>query len=93
MRKDNWNMALRRNVILNDTYQVRQVLTCSELAIVYVGRNRHTGTKVAIKEFFLSESSHVRRINAGCTVHPEDMADNFRNCCLRFFRKGSRCPR
>ena len=52
MRKDNWNMALQRNVILNDTYQVRQVLSSSELAIVYVGRNRHTGSKVAIKEFF-----------------------------------------
>ncbi len=52
MGKDNWNMALQRNVILNDTYQVRQVLTSSELAIVYVGRNRHTGAKVAIKEFF-----------------------------------------
>ncbi|GGH45703.1 hypothetical protein GCM10008014_07920 [Paenibacillus silvae] len=52
MKKDKWNMALQRNVILNDTYQVRQVLTSSELAIVYAGRNRHTGAKVAIKEFF-----------------------------------------
>ncbi|PQP85209.1 serine/threonine protein kinase [Paenibacillus sp. PCH8] len=52
MRKDNYKMALQRNVILNDTYQVRQVLSCSELAIVYVGRDRNTGAKVAIKEFF-----------------------------------------
>ncbi|KQY87295.1 hypothetical protein ASD24_05385 [Paenibacillus sp. Root52] len=52
MRKDNYKMALQRNVILNDTYQVRQVLACSELAIVYIGRDRNTGAKVAIKEFF-----------------------------------------
>lgn len=62
MKKDKWNMALQRNVILNDTYQVRQVLTSSELAIVYAGRNRHTGAKVAIKEFSPSIGC-VRRIN------------------------------
>lgn len=52
MRKDNCKMALQRNVIINDTYQVRQVLASSELAIVYAGRDRNTGAKVAIKEFF-----------------------------------------
>lgn len=52
MRKDNCKMTLQRNVIINDTYQVRQVLASSELAIVYAGRDRNTGAKVAIKEFF-----------------------------------------
>ncbi len=52
MRKDNSKIALQRNVILNDTYQVRQVLASSELAIVYAGRDKNTGLKVAIKEFF-----------------------------------------
>lgn len=52
MRKDNYKMALQRNVILNDTYQVRQVLASSELAIVYAGRDKNTGAKIAIKEFF-----------------------------------------
>lgn len=52
MRKGNEKDALQRNTVLNNTYQVRRVIARSELTIVYAGRDRSTGAKVVVKEFF-----------------------------------------
>lgn len=44
--------ALPRNTLLNGVYQIKKVISRSELGIVYLGREKETGKPVAIKEFY-----------------------------------------
>ncbi|WP_342439368.1 serine/threonine-protein kinase [Paenibacillus sp. FSL L8-0436] len=46
--------ALPRNTLLNGVYQIKKVISRSELGIVYLGREKETGKPVAIKEFYPS---------------------------------------
>ena len=92
MRKDNYKVALQRNVILNDTYQVRQVLASSELAIVYAGRDKNTGAKVAIKEFFPQRLASRQSDKRECTVLRAVLAGSIRSCLLPSWSKANCYP-
>ena len=51
MMKDK-TVSLRRKVLLKETYQIKKVLSISELSIVYMACHIDSGAIVAVKEFY-----------------------------------------
>lgn len=51
MMKDK-TVSLRRKVVLKETYQIKKVLSISELSIVYMANHIESGEMVAVKEFY-----------------------------------------
>lgn len=51
MMKDR-TVSLRRKVVLKETYQIKKVLSISELSIVYMACHIESGETVAVKEFY-----------------------------------------
>ena len=52
---DQCGVCLKENSLLKNTYQIKKVISKSELSIVYMGENTKTGEIRVIKEFFPRE--------------------------------------
>ncbi|HEY2492959.1 MAG TPA: serine/threonine-protein kinase [Paenibacillus sp.] len=68
MRKESMNGVLARNTMLGneEIYQIRRILSRSELSVVYIVRHVDTGIMSVIKEFF--PSTLARRSSDGKTL-------------------------
>lgn len=92
MRKDNYKVALQRNVILNDTYQVRQVLASSELAIVYAGRDKIQERRSPLRNFSRRDWLRGNQTSGECTVLRAVLAGSIRSCLLPSWSKANCYP-
>lgn len=46
------DICLKKNTLLKNTYRIKNVISCSELSIVYTGRHAESGDIQIIKEYF-----------------------------------------